>query len=125
MFGLGNGILIKEGKETGKLNTIRTRIPMDKLGDQFIPVPPPEEQKNIANFLDKKTTQNRFSDRKNRKKIELLKEQRTSLINQYVTKGLDPNIEMKDSGVEWIGKIPKHWVEKTEVYGLVQYGYFA
>ena len=43
------------------------------------------------------------------KKIELLKEQRTSLINQCVTKGLDPNVEMKDSGVEWIGEIPKHW----------------
>jgi restriction endonuclease S subunit len=43
------------------------------------------------------------------KKIELLKEQRTSLINQCVTKGLDSNVEMKDSGVEWIGEIPKHW----------------
>jgi type I restriction enzyme S subunit len=43
------------------------------------------------------------------KKVELLKEQRTSLINQCVTKGLDPNVEMKDSGVEWIGEIPKHW----------------
>jgi type I restriction enzyme, S subunit len=43
------------------------------------------------------------------KKIELLKEQRTSLINHYVTKGLDPNVEMKDSGIDWIGEIPKHW----------------
>jgi type I restriction enzyme, S subunit len=46
------------------------------------------------------------------KKIELLKEQRISLINQCVTKGLDPNVEMKDSGVEWIGEIPKHWEVK-------------
>lgn len=43
------------------------------------------------------------------KKIELLKEQRISLINQYVTKGLNPNVEMKDSGVERIGEIPRHW----------------
>jgi restriction endonuclease S subunit len=44
--------------------------------------------------------------------IEGLKEKRTSLINHIVTKGLDSNIEMKDSGVEWIGEIPKHWVIK-------------
>lgn len=43
------------------------------------------------------------------RKIELLKEQRTSLINQVITKGLDPNVKMKDSGVEWIGEIPEHW----------------
>ena len=43
------------------------------------------------------------------KKIELLKEQRTSMINQCATKGLNPNVEMKDSGVEWIGEIPEHW----------------
>ena len=42
-------------------------------------------------------------------KIELLKEKRTSLINETVTKGLNPNVEMKDSGVEWIGKIPSDW----------------
>ena len=44
------------------------------------------------------------------RKIELLKEQRTTLISQCVTKGLDPNVEMKDSGVEWIGEIPRHWM---------------
>ena len=43
------------------------------------------------------------------RRIELLQEQRTALINQAVTKGLDPNVEMKPSGVEWIGEIPAHW----------------
>jgi len=51
------------------------------------------------------------------KKIELLKGQRSSLINHYVTKGLDPNVEMKDSGVEWIGEMPKHW-EVTPMFCL-------
>ena len=110
LYGLGNGILIKENAETGKLNTIRMRIPMDKLGDQRIPVPPIEEQKLISRYLDKKTNQIDSLVENIQKKIELLKEQRTSLINHYVTKGLDPNVEMKDSGVEWIGEIPKHWV---------------
>lgn len=109
LYGLGNGILIKENIETGKLNTIRMRIPMDKLGDQRIPVPPHEEQKLISRYLDKKTSQIDSLVEKIQKKIELLKEQRTSLINHYVTKGLDPNVEMKDSGIEWIGETPRHW----------------
>ena len=71
--------------------------------------PPIEEQKLISYYLDKKTTQIDSLVEKILNKIELLKEQRTSLINHYVTKGLDPNVEMKDSGVEWIGEIPKHW----------------
>lgn len=74
-----------------------------------IPVPPIEEQKLISRYLDKKTSQIDSLVEKIQKKIELLKEQRTSLINHYVTKGLDPNVEMKDSGIEWIGEIPKHW----------------
>ena len=71
--------------------------------------PPIEEQKLISRYLDKKTSQIDSLVEKIQKKIELLKEQRTSLINHYVTKGLDPNAKMKDSGVDWIGEIPKHW----------------
>ncbi|MDB2324736.1 restriction endonuclease subunit S [Alphaproteobacteria bacterium] len=71
--------------------------------------PPLEEQKLISRYLDKKTEQIDRLVEKIQKKIELLKEQRTSLINHFVTKGLDPNVEMKDSGVEWIGEIPKHY----------------
>ena len=74
-----------------------------------IPIPPIEEQKLISRYLDKKTNQIDSLVENIQKKIELLKEQRTSLINHYVTKGLDPNVEIKDSGVEWIGEIPKHW----------------
>lgn len=109
LYGLGNGILIKESEKTGKLNTIRMRIPMDKLVSQFIPIPPPEEQKLISRYLDHKTKQIDLLIEKIQKKIELLKEQRTSLINELVTKGLNPNIEMKVSGADWIDKIPKHW----------------
>jgi len=90
-----------------------------------IPVPPIEEQKLISRYLDKKTSQIDSLVEKIQKKIELLKEQRTSLINHYVTKGLDPNVEMKDSGVEWIGEIPKHWKISKLKYlcpNGVQYG---
>ena len=78
--------------------------------------PPIEEQKLISRYLDKKTSQIDSLVDKIQKKIELLKEQRTSLINHYVTKGLDPNVEMKDSGIEWIGEIPKHWGLKKLKY---------
>jgi type I restriction enzyme S subunit len=74
-----------------------------------LPIPPLEEQALISRYLDKKTAQIDSLIEKIEKKIELLNEQRTSLINQCVTKGLDPNAEMKDCGVEWIGGIPKHW----------------
>ena len=74
-----------------------------------IPLPPISEQTQIANFLDQKTGKIDELIRIKERQIELLQEQRTALINQAVTKGLDPNVEMKPSGVEWIGEIPKHW----------------
>ena len=73
-------------------------------------VPPKETQTQIVSFLDTKTQKIDDLIHKTEKKIELLKEKRTSLINHCVTKGLNPNVEMKDSGVEWIGEIPNHWV---------------
>ena len=78
-------------------------------------VPPLPTQTQIANFLDRKTEQIDELIRIKERQIELLQEQRTALINQAVTKGLDPNVEMKPSGVEWIGEIPAHWrIEKIK-----------
>ena len=72
-------------------------------------------QRKIANFLDRKTEQIDELIHIKARQIELLQEHRTALINQAVTKGLDPNVEMKPSGVEWIGEIPKHWkIEKIK-----------
>ena len=85
------------------------QITVAQVENKSVLVPPLEEQKLIAAYLDEKTGKIDSLIEKIRKKIELLKEQRTSLINRCVTRGLDPNVEMKASGVEWIGKIPKHW----------------
>ena len=74
-----------------------------------IPLPPLSEQTQIADFLDRKTGQIDELIHIKERRIELLQEQRTALINQAVTKGLDPNVEMKPSGVERIGEIPKDW----------------
>ena len=70
-----------------------------------------EKPKSLVDFLDRdrKTEQIDELIRIKERQIELLQEQRTTLINQAVTKGLDPNVEMKPSGVEWIGEIPAHW----------------
>ena len=72
-------------------------------------IPSKEEQTKIASFLDKKTAQIDEVISQKEKLIELLKERKQIVINDAVTKGLDKNVEFVDSGVEWIGKIPKHW----------------
>ena len=82
--------------------------------------PPKQEQRQIANFLDRKTEQIDEFIRIKERQIKLLQEQRIALINQAVTKGLDPNVEMKPSGVEWIGELPKNWevkkIKNTQSY---------
>ena len=74
--------------------------------DFKLPIPEIQEQQQFSKYLDHRTQQMDSLIEKTQQKIELLKEQRTCLINQMVTKGLNPDVEMKDSGVEWIGEIP-------------------
>jgi len=68
-----------------------------------------QDQTAIANFLDKETSRIDSLIEKDKRLIELLKEKRTALINHAVTKGIDPNVKMKDSGINWIGEIPVGW----------------
>lgn len=77
-----------------------------------------KEQQTIANFLDRKTRQIDTLIEKKQKMIELLKEERTAVINHSVTKGLNPDVKMKDSGIEWLGEIPEHWEVKPLKYLL-------
>jgi len=84
-------------------------VSISHLKDFEISLPTIQEQNQIVQFLDTKTYLIDSLIKKTKKKIKLLKEQRTSLINEVVTKGLNPNVELKDSGVEWIGEIPSHW----------------
>lgn len=96
-------------KHSTGITMSRLRLYDDSFGAVFAHVPPIKEQKLITSFLDKKTDQIDRLINKIQKKIKTLQEQRITLISKCVTKGLDPNVEMKDSGVEWIGMIPKHW----------------
>lgn len=88
---------------------IRTTLTRSQFGALKIALPTHEEQTAIAKFLDYKLSKvNRFIHKK-KQLIKLLNEQKTAIINQAVTKGIDPNAKMKDSGIEWLGEIPEHW----------------
>lgn len=88
---------------------VRQTLNYTDVKNSYFPVLPKQEQTIIANFLDYKTEKiNRFIKKK-KQLIELLKEQKAAIINQAVTKGINPNVPMKDSGIEWLGKIPEHW----------------
>ena len=88
-------------------------------------LPPLAEQRAIAAFLDRETAKIDFLVAKKERLIELLREKRTALISRAVTKGLDPDVPMKDSGVEWLQEIPAHWDVKRLKHLLrarLQYG---
>lgn len=86
------------------MNNMMAKIPLI--------IPPKSEQTSIANFLDRKTAEidELIADKK--RLLELYQEEKTALINQAVTKGINPNVKMKDSGIEWLGEIPEHWEVK-------------
>jgi type I restriction enzyme, S subunit len=87
----------------------RINLRQDRLKDIPVLIPPLQEQKQIVAYLDTKTGLIDSLIKKKKRKIELLKEKRTSLFNEVITKGLDPSVKMKDSGIEWIGEIPEKW----------------
>ncbi len=108
LLGLGNGILMKESGN-GKFNTIRMRISIDTLGNLYLPRPNSQQQKKIADFLDNKCAEIDTISAEIQEQIETLEEYKRSVITEAVTKGLNPNAEMKDSGIEWVGEIPIDW----------------
>ena len=95
---IGNGILAH-----------RMRIPMELLKCEPFPLPPPPEQAAIVRFLDHADRRIRRYIRAKQKLVKLLEEQKQALIHQIVTRGLDPNVRLKPSGVEWLGDVPEHW----------------
>ena len=93
----------------------RASLGQNLLKNLSILLPSTKEQQQIVKYLDKKIRIINKTIIKNKELINLLEEKRISLINQVVTKGLNPDVPMKDSGVEWIGEIPEHWnVEKIK-----------
>jgi type I restriction enzyme S subunit len=85
------------------------RIPMELLKCELIPRPPKEEQESIVRFLAHADHRVNRLIRAKRQLIELLNEQKQAIIHRAVTRGLDPNVRLKSSGVEWLGDVPEHW----------------
>lgn len=108
LFGLGNGILIKESGN-GKLNTIRMRIPMDKFGGLYIQIAPKDKQRKISDFLDAKCGEIDILIKNIQEEIDVLEDYKKSIISEGVTRGLDCNSDLKDSGIFYMGPIKETW----------------
>lgn len=91
-------------------------IDYSEFRDSFQPLPPLPEQRQIAAFLDHKCALIDTFIQKKTRLIELLKEQKQAIINKAVTKGIDPNVRLKSSGIDWLGDIPEHWEVKKLKY---------
>jgi type I restriction enzyme S subunit len=105
---------------------MRLRLYFDKLGNIKIPYPPLSEQQAIADYLDRKCGQIDQAVAQKQQLFALLKERKQIMIQQAVTKGLNPKALMKDSGIDWIGEIPEGWeVKRLRYIGTTQNGISA
>lgn len=124
-----NLVVSVKGKSIGSVIQF---ITLSDLRDFPVPVPSRAEQTQIARFLDQETARIDALIEEQQRLIELLKEKRQAMISHIVTKGLDPTVPMKESGVEWLGEVPAHWEVKqlkhvvdpntSITYGIVQAG---
>ena len=107
--------LFKDASYISALQSVTTgiregrTITYEQFGSLSMPVAPVAEQTQIARFLDHETARIDALIEEQQRLIELLKEKRQAVISHAVTKGLDPTVPMKDSGVEWLGEVPAHW----------------
>ena len=107
-------------KNSRGIMDMRLRLYFEELGNIYIPFPSYQEQQKIAQFLDDKTAKIGQAVDLAEKQITLLKEHKQILIQNAVTRGLNPDVPLKDSGVEWIGQVPEHWdVKKLKNIALI------
>lgn len=110
-------------KNSRGIMDMRLRLYFEELGNIYIPFPSYPEQQKIAQFLDDKTAKIDQAVDLVEKQIALLKEHKQILIQNAVTRGLNPDVPLKDSGVEWIGKVQEHWeVKKIKAFAKINNG---
>ncbi|WP_370559134.1 restriction endonuclease subunit S [Edwardsiella tarda] len=108
----------------GSAHLGRWRLPTEAFNEIVYPCPSLKEQIQIASFLDHETAKIDNLIEKQQQLIELLKEKRQAVISHAVTKGLNPDVPMKDSGVEWLGEVPEHWrVGRIKNYAKIESGH--
>ena len=99
------------------------QLTMSIINQMQVALPSDTEQKNIAAYLDRKVSQIDATIAENEQMLEDLKNYRSAIISEAVTKGLDKNVEMKDSGIEWMGRVPKHWnINKLKFFADISTG---
>jgi type I restriction enzyme S subunit len=103
------GMVLKFHAESKGIGSGFLRLYGDRFGAIPIAVPSPGEQDSIVNFIDRLGRRVRRFIRNRRRLIEVLNEQKQAIINRTMTRGLDPNVLLKPSGIDWLGDIPKHW----------------
>lgn len=111
-------------KSTGIIDS-RLRLYSDKFFSIFSVVPPVEEQNQIAEYIKAQSEKIKHFIAKKQRFIQLLREQKQNVINEAVTKGIDSNVKLKNSGIKWLGNIPEHWEVrrlKNCINGKLKYG---
>jgi type I restriction enzyme, S subunit len=102
----------------------RLRLYPERMKKLFVCLPPADLQSTIANFLDRETARIDALVEKKERQIALLEEKRQTVVTQIVTKGLNPDVPMKDSGIEWLGDVPIHWeIMKISHISMLRSGY--
>ena len=121
----GSHVVDLQIKAKSKTTSV-TNLHLDQIRELISIVPPIEDQKRINNFLDEKTGEIDEAIALKNQLIALLQEEKSALINEAVTKGIDPTVPMKDSGIEWIGDIPAHWeIKKLKFVAEIIRGKFT
>ena len=101
--------LVKNQIDLAQNGAAREGLNFEQIGGMIVAIPPLAEQTAIATFLDRETAKIDALVAEQQKLIALLQEKRQAVISHAVTQGLDPNVTMKNSGVEWLGEVPGHW----------------
>jgi len=125
MFGFHVLTMAKAELQSLGTGTTFTEVSTDRIGAVSIPLPPLSEQAAIVRFLGYADRRIRRYIRAKQKLIELLEEQKQAIIHRAVTRGLDPDVRLKPSGVEWLGDVPEHWkvVRLKEVTTPIEQGW--
>lgn len=119
-----NSDCVRENAELVSTGTTRIRINLGELKKLKVPYPSLSEQIQIRTFLDYETAKIDSLIEKQQQLIQLLKEKRQAVISHAVTKGLNSDVPMKDSGVEWLGQVPEDWeVSKIQYYAKIESGH--
>ena len=123
VFGYYSMIAGKNAFEMAALGTTFMEISADAFANMKLPYCDTTEQQQIVHFLDRKCTAIDTAIEKTKKSIEKLEEYKKAVITKAVTKGIDPNAKMKDSGVEWIGEMPEGWeITRNKFYVIISHG---